>query len=137
MTATATATQAADWNLTGIRTTAAGETCGHCGRTLRNLYDLRNTTTGQTLTVGRGCCKDVTGWTLTLAQAKAKVRYAEAVVRRATKWAAFTAEYPALAAAIDTDAQVDIPAASAAKAIISDRPAGRWDRECAQNYIGR
>lgn len=134
---TATATQTADWTLVDIRTTKAGEACGHCGRTLQNLYDVRNTATGETMTVGRGCCKAVTGWTLTLAEARAQLRYAQAVARRGAKWAAFAAEYRALAAVIDADAQAGIAAAHATKFTISDRPAGRWDRECAQNYINR
>lgn len=134
MTATATI---ADWDLVDIRTTKAGETCGHCGRTLQNLYDIRNTTTGETMTVGRGCCKAVTGWTLTLAEAKAQLRYARDVGRRTAKWAAFTAEHPDLAVRIETAANAGDAAACATRFTISDRPAGRWDRECAQNYINR
>jgi FAD/FMN-containing dehydrogenase len=137
MTATKTAARigTTDWNLTGIRTTAAGETCGHCGRTLRNLYDVRNAITGQTLTVGRGCCKKVTGWNLELAEARNMLRYAEAVARRAAKWAAFAAANPELAAVIDADAKLGRPNAHSAKYIISDRAATGWDRRTAQNYV--
>lgn len=138
MTATQTAARigTTGWDLTGIRV-SAGETCGHCGRTLRHVYDVRNTAAGDAMTFGRACCKKVTGWNLELADARNLLRHAEAVARRSAKWAAFTAEYPDLAAVIDADAQAGIHAAHATKHTISDRPAGRWDRECAQGYISR
>lgn len=127
-------TETSTWELTGIRK-GADETCGHCARTLRHLYDVRNTATGETMTVGRGCCKAVTGWTLTLAEAQAQLRYAQAVVRRAAKWDTFAAQYPELAAVIDADAAAGKPNAHAVKHGISDRAAGGWDRQYAQAYV--
>ena len=87
-----------DWNLTAIRTNQAGETCDHCGTPLKNLYTVENTATGHAMTVGRSCCKNVTGWNLTAAEAARILRAAQAKARHAAAWAAFTAEYPAIAA---------------------------------------
>lgn len=123
-----------DWDLTAVRV-SAGETCSHCGRTLRHVYDLRNTATGEVMTVGRTCCKDVTGWSLTLAEARAELRYRETLVKRAAKWAAFTAEHPELAAVIDADHAAGRPNAYAVKTAISDRRACYADRQYAQAYV--
>ncbi|MFU0240421.1 hypothetical protein ACKI1J_32370 [Streptomyces scabiei] len=74
------------WKLVRVRTTPNGEQCGHCPRLLKNVYDLANTETGQEMTVGRGCCKTVTGWTLTAAEAR---RLADLAAREAaalTRW---------------------------------------------------
>lgn len=68
------------WKLVRVRNAPNGEPCGHCPRTLKNLYDLANTETGQEMTVGRGCCKTVTGWTLTAAEAR---RLADLAAREA------------------------------------------------------
>lgn len=58
------------WKLLRVRTAPNGRQCDHCPRTLKNLYDLAHTKTGQELTVGRGCCKQLTGWSLTTAEAR-------------------------------------------------------------------
>lgn len=102
MTATITAQIGnTEWHLTGIRTTS-GTACDHCGRSLKNLYDVRNDSTGKALTVGRGCSKSVTGWTLTASEAARVLRMAQAAGRQAQAWADFSAEYPAVAADIAT-----------------------------------
>jgi hypothetical protein len=90
-----------DWHLTGIRTSAAGETCGHCPRTLKNLYDVTNSRTGQAMTVGRGCCKKVTGWTLSASEAARILRAAQQRAKRDAAWADFQQTNPELAAPID------------------------------------
>ncbi|MFF9785625.1 hypothetical protein [Streptomyces nigrescens] len=92
-----------DWNLTGIRTSRAGERCGHCPRTLKNLYDVENRVTGQKMTVGRGCCKKVTGWTLAAAEAARILRAAAIEARQAAVWAEFAAEHPKDAALLEAD----------------------------------
>lgn len=91
-----------DWHLAGIRTSPGGETCDHCPRTLKYLYDVTNTKTGQTKTVGRGCCKKVTGWTLAASEAARILRAAENRAKRDAVWAEFSAAHPELAAPIDT-----------------------------------
>jgi hypothetical protein len=68
------------WKLVRVRNAPNGQRCDHCPRDLKNLYDLVNTATGQELTVGRGCCKTVTGWTLTAAEAR---RLADLAAREA------------------------------------------------------
>lgn len=75
-----------DWTLTGIRTAPNGQQCDHCPRTLRNLYDLTNTAKGAELTVGRGCCKRVTGWTLSAAEARRLLVQAEREARALDTW---------------------------------------------------
>ena len=92
-----------DWHLTGIRTSSAGETCEHCPRTLKNLYDVKNMATGQTMTVGRGCCKKVTGWTLAASEATRILRAAERQARKAAAWAEFTTRHPEIADRLAAD----------------------------------
>jgi hypothetical protein len=74
------------WKLTGSRTAPHGATCDRCPRTLRNLYDLTDTATGETMTVGRGCLKKVTGWTLTAAQAARLLAQAEREAAALATW---------------------------------------------------
>ncbi|AVH61769.1 MULTISPECIES: hypothetical protein [Streptomyces] len=112
-----------DWHLTGIRTSHAGETCGHCPRTLKNLYDIKNSQTGQTMTVGRGCCKKVTGWTLAAAEAARILRVAERQARKVAAWAEFTAEYPQIANQLAADTS---PSAAEVKDEIKTGPSYRW-----------
>lgn len=110
MNANATATASAapivssPWKLTGIRSTPEGQRCDHCPRTLKNLYDLTNTETGQAMTVGRGCCKKVTGWSLTTAEARRLLNHARQQERQASVWAEFTAAHPEIAATVEADA---------------------------------
>ncbi|MER0477067.1 hypothetical protein ABR737_01610 [Streptomyces sp. Edi2] len=92
-----------DWNLIGIRSSQAGQKCDHCPRSLKNLYDVENRVTGQTMTVGRGCCKKVTGWTLTAAEAARLLRVAAIEARQAAVWAEFTAKHPDDAALLEAD----------------------------------
>ncbi|QPL14142.1 hypothetical protein QEH48_gp113 [Streptomyces phage TurkishDelight] len=68
------------WKLVRVRNAPNGEPCGHCPRVLKTVYDLANTETGEEMTVGRGCCKTVTGWTLTAAEAR---RLADLAAREA------------------------------------------------------
>ncbi|MFC8332760.1 hypothetical protein [Streptomyces olivaceus] len=58
------------WKLVGIRHAPNGQRCGHCPRVIQNLYDVVNLSTGREVTMGRGCCKRITGWKLTLAEAR-------------------------------------------------------------------
>lgn len=100
MTATITAQiGTTDWQLTGIGHN--GGTCEHCDRNLTHVYAVRNAQTGHNMTVGRSCCKKVTGWTLAAKEADRILAYAEKLARREAAWIEFTAEQPALAAAMD------------------------------------
>ena len=87
-----------DWELTGIGHT--GGVCQHCDRELKHVYSVRNTTTGEAKTVGRTCCKKVTGWTLALADARRLLWYAQKQIERAANWEHFTAAFPEVAAHI-------------------------------------
>ncbi|CAL9611253.1 hypothetical protein SUDANB1_05630 [Streptomyces sp. enrichment culture] len=99
-----------DWNLTAIRSSREGQRCDHCGRLLKHLYDVTNARTGQALTVGRGCCKKVTGWTLAAAEAARLLRHAEQEAREAAVWAEFTAAHPDGARTVEQDAATWRPA---------------------------
>lgn len=99
MQATATAAKVT-WKLTG-QPEGGGE-CEHCGRNLVHRYSVTSSK-GQQMTVGRGCLKSVTGWTLTAAQAAAELRMIETRKRRAANWAAFTAGHPAEAETLEAD----------------------------------
>ncbi|EMF20377.1 hypothetical protein H114_32579 [Streptomyces gancidicus BKS 13-15] len=93
-----------DWHLTAIRSSREGHACDHCGRRLKHLYDVTNPRTGEALTVGRGCCKKVTGWTLAAAEAARLLRHAQEQARQAAVWAEFTAAHPDGARAVEQDA---------------------------------
>lgn len=97
-----------DWQLTGIRNSAAGAKCEHCGRKLKNLYDVRNSATAEAMTIGRGCCKKVTGWTLTAAQAAQALRAAEIKARQEATWAEFTTAYTEFAARLMRDREAEL-----------------------------
>jgi hypothetical protein len=92
-----------DWLLTGIRNSVDGTECDHCGRRLKNLYSVANQVTGRSMTVGRGCCTQVTGWNLTTAEATRILRIAEAAARQEANWKAFTEAHPEAAAQIEAD----------------------------------
>jgi hypothetical protein len=85
-----------DWSLVSVRRNASG-VCDHCGRTLKNLYNVRNDVSGKAMTVGTGCCKKVTGWTLALAEAQRLVWHAAKTIERAATWAHFSETFPAVA----------------------------------------
>jgi len=134
-----------DWYLTGIRS-SAGE-CDHCGRTLKHLYSVRNGQTGEDMIVGRGCCKKVTGWTLTAAQAARALRYAEAQARANATWSRFALAYPECAAKLLRDRNAELlrmrtatytgggPIAQHYNQIRNGSiPEGRW-REAASRYM--
>lgn len=55
------------------------------------------------MTVGRGCVKTLTGWTLSAAEATRLLWFAERQKVRAANWATFTVAQPELAARIDAD----------------------------------
>lgn len=80
------------WKITGK---GAGGQCQHCPRKLATHYVITSSN-GQVMTVGRGCLKKVTGWTVTAAQAEAALRLA----RRAETWAAWSAANPEAAALV-------------------------------------
>lgn len=100
ITATAAPMGTTGWYLVGKRT--EGGTCGHCGRALKHLFDVV-TSDREELTVGRGCVKKLTGWTLTEAEARRLLWLAERDRKRATTWAAFELAHPEIAATILAD----------------------------------
>lgn len=88
------------WYLVGRRVDSAS--CGHCGRTLKILFDVV-TSDGTEMIVGRGCVKKLTGWNLTEAEARRLLWLAERDRKRATTWAAFELAHPDLAVTILAD----------------------------------
>ena len=86
----------AQWKITGK---GPGGQCEHCPRKLATHYVITSGE-GQTMKVGRGCLKKITGWTVTAAQADAAVRLAA----REARWAAWSAANPAEAAVITAEA---------------------------------
>jgi len=95
-----------DWYLTAIHS-GTGD-CDHCGRTLKHLYTVRNGQTGEDMIVGRGCCKKVTGWTLTAAQAARALRGAEAKARADATWDRFAQAHPECAAKLRRDRDTEL-----------------------------
>lgn len=81
-----------EWMLTGI-STSSGQQCGHCPRILKNLYTVKSLTTGETMAVGRGCCKKVTGWTLSAAEAQRLMRAAAIETREDTAFDRYGDDY--------------------------------------------
>jgi hypothetical protein len=100
MSATAPKLGTTGWYLVGKP--AGGGSCDHCGRNLKNCYIVVNPDAVH-MTVGRGCVKILTGWTLTEKEAARLLFIAKRNAARAVNWATFTAEYPELAARIDAD----------------------------------
>lgn len=88
------------WYLTEMLTTPGS--CDHCGRALKHLYRVVNPG-GEIMTVGRGCVKKLTGWTLEAANAVRILRLAQRDARRATAWATFSAAHPEVANTIHND----------------------------------
>lgn len=72
--------------------------CDHCGRTLKHLYEVVNPD-GKEMTVGRGCVKKLTGWTLSYAQAEQALRSALRCAEIDRRRAIVAAAYPELAEA--------------------------------------
>lgn len=97
-----TTTTGIAWKLTG-KPQGGGE-CEHCGRALRHRYEVTSSQ-GRKMTVGRGCLKAVTGWTLSAAQAERELRMIEVRARRAANWAAWAAANPRLAEVLDADCE--------------------------------
>lgn len=93
--------------------------CDHCGRSLKHLYEVVNPE-GREMTVGRGCVKRITGWTLSYAQAQQALRSAARGVEMDRRRAIVSAEYPGLA---DANAQVQ-EACRAARAAGFDAMSG-------------
>src|SRR6185312_6908680 len=120
------------WCITGK--TADGGICDHCARTLKHCYTVTNPP-GEEMTVGRGCVKVLTGWTLTAGEAGRLVWQAEREVLRATNWAAFTAAHPEVAAEIEADCNRRIPAAHHIRQDISDGDVRGWELKYAQSYL--
>lgn len=89
----------AQWKITGK---GAGGQCEHCPRRLATHYVITSDA-GQTMKVGRGCLKKITGWTVTAAQAEAAVRLAA----RDARWSAWCARNPDEAAVITARAGVE------------------------------
>jgi hypothetical protein len=124
------------WKITGK---SNGGHCQHCDRTLKHCYTITNAS-GATMTVGRGCLKTVTGWTIAQKEADRLVWLAERTVIRAANWAAFTAAHPKAATILDLTIEADgkyAPAASTIKHDISEGSVVGWELEHAQNLIGR
>jgi hypothetical protein len=84
------------WKLTGMSEGSGG--CDHCGRSLKHLYAVINPA-GETMTVGRGCVKKLTGWTLNASQAAQALRSAARGVEMDRRRSIVGAECPELAAA--------------------------------------
>ena len=84
------------WYLTTILHTTGS--CDHCGRALKHLYEVVNPD-GKEMTVGRGCVKKITGWTLSYAQAQQALRSAARMAEIARRRKIVGDEYPELAAA--------------------------------------
>lgn len=84
------------WYLTSIADLEGG--CDHCGRTLKHLYHVVNPE-GVEMTVGRGCVKKITGWTLSYAQARQMLAAAHRGAELRRRRAVVAADYPGLAAA--------------------------------------
>ncbi|MEY9839368.1 hypothetical protein [Streptacidiphilus sp. EB103A] len=91
------------WTLSGITTSPGGTSCDHCGRLLKHLYDVVDHSTGRAMTVGRGCCKKVTGWSLSAAQAAQLLRAAASAARKEAAWNTFIHAHPEAAARITAD----------------------------------
>lgn len=123
-----------DWRITGKN--AQGGTCDHCGRVLKHCYTVTDPA-GQDMTVGRGCVKALTGWTLTAAEAARLVWQAERETLRAANWAAFTAAHPQVAAEIEADCEQRIPAAHHIRLDISDGQVAGREMEHAQSYLSQ
>lgn len=68
--------------------------CDHCGRQLKHLYEVVNPD-GAEMTVGRGCVKKLTGWTVSYAEAQRLLYCAELDRRKSV----VTEAFPELAAA--------------------------------------
>jgi hypothetical protein len=79
-----------------------GGTCDHCGRNLKHCYLVVSPDRAE-MTVGRGCVKVLTGWTLSASEANRLLWLAEREIVHVANWAAFTAAHPELAARIDAD----------------------------------
>lgn len=122
-----------DWRITGK--TAEGGACDHCGRTLKHCYTVINPS-GEKMTVGRGCVKVLTGWTLTAAEAARLVWLAEREVLRVANWAAFTAAHPQVAAEIEAECE-RVEAAHHIRFNISDGQVSGWELEYAQTWLDR
>lgn len=90
------------WKLTG-KPDGPGQ-CEHCPRALIHRYEVTSST-GTKMIVGRGCLKQVTGWTLSAAQADAEVRMIATRARRAANWAAWATAHPRFAAIILADCE--------------------------------
>lgn len=124
-----------DWHLTGIN--SLGGVCDHCDRVLTHVYTVRNAVTGKTMTVGRACCKKVTGWTLAAAEAARILAAAQRREQRAAVWALFSQEHPDLAAIMDDAVAREVPSAYVVKSDLCEIPSAA-DREAfARHYVAR
>ncbi|MGH3921331.1 MAG: hypothetical protein ACRDTT_00350 [Pseudonocardiaceae bacterium] len=83
------------WYLVGMP--EGGASCDHCGRELKHLYRVVNPG-GTEMTVGRGCVKKITGWTLSYAQAQRALRVVRRCAEIDRREAIAAARYPGLAA---------------------------------------
>jgi hypothetical protein len=88
------------WYLVGRPLGSAA--CDHCGRTLKYCYLVVNAD-AEEMTVGRGCVKKLTGWTLTAAMAERMIKIAERNARRAANWSLFEQAHPEAARTILAD----------------------------------
>lgn len=127
-----------DWHLTGISN--KGGVCEHCDRNLVHVYTVRNAVTGKTMTVGRACCKKVTGWTLAAAEAARILKAAENRTKRDAAWELFRIEEPELAAIVDAGRERDDKFAHSIRFEIAEcsipSVRARWARQYADS-VGR
>lgn len=88
------------WRLTAVARGSA--TCDHCDRRLMNTFTVTNPA-GQEMTLGRACCKKVTGYDLSMNEAARMLRVEFEAAQRAAVWAQFSAADPESAALINAD----------------------------------
>lgn len=132
-----------DWYLVSIQSESGS--CAHCGRDLKHLYRVVNPD-GREITVGRGCVKKLTGWTLAAAEAKRILWLAERNARRAITWTEFASQHPSDAEIINADIaeyertmprHVGAGRAHEIKDNISDGRYGEWQDEVVVDYMRR
>lgn len=88
------------WRLLEVR--KGDEACEKCGESVRTRYVICDSA-GPELGVGRRCVEELTGWTVTEAEAVNKLAIAERDRTRAEVWARFAQEFPEDAAMVESD----------------------------------
>lgn len=94
-----------DWNLTNLNNTPTPVPCDHCDRPVKRGFVITNPD-GQEMRVGRGCVKQLTGWTLETAEAKRMLRQAARIQEIADRVATILTEFPTLTETQVTDVAI-------------------------------